>query len=277
MIDFRNLIKSGTHFGHHTARWNPKMAPYIWGFRSNIHLIDVSKTAHYLERAAQFLESIAAEGKQILWVGTKKPAQQSVGAVAKDLNMPYVTHRWVGGTMTNFPQVKKSVTKLLHFEDVVARASDSFYTKKEILTFQKKLDRLQKNVGGIRSLVWPVGALVVVDVKNESTAVSEAAAAGVPVVALVDTNCDPSMIDYVIPGNDDAPRAIAIVIEYLGQAAKRGVQKAAELKRAGKTAAAAAASEPKAARGSQDITFMAEEGEEAEEQHRGHAKKAKAA
>lgn len=264
MNDFiKDLIKAGVHFGHHTARWNPKMAPYIWGFKSNIHLIDVSKTAFYLERAAKFLETVAADGKQILWVGSKKAAQQTVSDVAKDLNMPVVAHRWVGGTLTNFPQVKKSVTKLLHFEDVVSRASDLYYTKKEILTFKKIVDRLQKNVGGIRSLHWPIGAVVVVDIRHEDTAVKEAVSAGIPVVALVDTNCDPTLINYVVPGNDDSPRAIKIMIDYLAQAAKRGVQKAEALKKAGKL------SNKVEAQGSEDITFEAADSEVEEAQKPG--------
>ncbi len=228
MIDFKDLVKVGLHFGHQTSRWNPRMAIYIWGDRGGIHLIDVSKTAHQLEQAAQFLEKIAAQGEQILWVGTKKPAKQSVEATAKAVKMPYVTDRWVGGTLTNFSQVKKSVTKLLHLEDVLARSASFHYTKKEFSVFQKMASRLFENVGGIRSLTWPIGALVVVDIKKELTALKEARAAGVPVVALVDTNCDPFLVDYVIPGNDDSPKSIAFVIEYLGQAVKHGLENPVE-------------------------------------------------
>lgn len=230
MVDFRDLVKAGVHFGHQTARWNPRMAPYIWGHRKGIHLIDVSKTAHYLEQAAKFLESVASEGKQILWVGTKKPAQKIIDELAPKLKMPYVNHRWIGGTLTNFPQVKKSVTKLLHFEDVLARSDQFAYTKKELLNFQKIVDRLNDNVGGIRNLKWPIGAIVIVDVKKERTALREAHAAGVPVVALVDTNCDPSMVDYIIPGNDDSPKAISIVINYLGEVVRQGLKKAVDSK-----------------------------------------------
>lgn len=228
MIDFKDLVKVGVHFGHQTARWNPKMAPYIWGFRRGIHLIDVSKTAYYLEQASKFLESVVAEGKPILWVGTKKSAQEAIDKWAKELKMPYVTHRWVGGTLTNFPQVKKSVTKLLHFEDILARSENFAYTKKELLTFQKMIDRLEKNVGGIRNLKWPIGAIVVVDVRKEKTILSEAKVAGIPIVALVDTNSDPSGVDYIIPGNDDAPKAVNFIIDYLGEAAKRGLVEAAK-------------------------------------------------
>ena len=228
MVDFKDLIKVGIHFGHQTSRWNPKMAPYIWGFRRGIYLIDVSKTAHYLEQAGKFLESVVAEGKPILWIGTKKSAQEAIDKWAKELKMPYVTHRWIGGTLTNFPQVKKSVTKLLHFEDIIARADNFSYVKKELLTFKKVVDRLEKNVGGIRNLKWPIGAIVIVDVRKEKTVLSEALVAGIPVVALVDTNCDPTGVSYVIPGNDDSPKAVNFVIDYLGEAAKRGLAEAAK-------------------------------------------------
>jgi small subunit ribosomal protein S2 len=223
VIDFKDLIKAGLHFGHQTARWNPKMDRYIWGHRNGIHLIDVAKTATQLERAAQFLESVAAQGQQILFVGTKKPAQQAILLSAKAVNMPCVNERWVGGTLTNFPQVKKSVTKLLHLEDVLSRATSFNYTKKELSIFQKMAGRLQENVGGIRTLKWPIGALVLIDVKKELTALKEAIVAKVPVVALVDTNCDPSLVDYVIPGNDDSPKAVTFVLDYLSQAVQRGL------------------------------------------------------
>lgn len=231
MIDLKDLIKTGIHFGHQTCRWQPLMKPYIWGQRGGVHLINVSHTAQQLESAAKFLASIALQGRQILWVGTKKAAQQSIEKGARESNMPYVNHRWVGGTLTNYPQVKKSVTKLMHFEDIVKRASEFNYTKKEFLNFQKIIERLTSNVGGIRQLTWPIGAMVLIDVKKEDTALKEAQAAGVPVVALVDTNCDPSLVTHVIPGNDDSPRAIAFVIDYLAQAVKRGVQEAQKNKK----------------------------------------------
>lgn len=226
MIDYKDLVKVGLHFGHQTARWNPKMERFIWGNRNGIHLIDVSKTASHLEQAAQFLESVAAQGEQILFIGTKKPAQQATQAAAKAVKMPYVSERWVGGTLTNFPQVKKSVTKLLHLEDVLARSSAFHYTKKELTVFQKMVSRLKENVGGMRTLRWPVGALVLIDIKKEVTALKEALVAQVPVVALVDTNSDPSLVDYIIPGNDDSPKSIAFVLDYLSQAVQRGLTRA---------------------------------------------------
>lgn len=220
---FQLLIKSGIHWGHQKSRRNPKMDAYIWGSKNGVSLIDVSKTAHQLEKAAKFLESIAAEGKPILWVGTKKAAQEIVKAVATKLHQPYVTHRWLGGTLTNYSQVTKSRTKLGHYEDVLAKAEKfPFYTKKELNVIQKSVERLNKNVGGIRSLTWPVGAIVLVDILKERAALKEAFGR-VPIVALVDTNADPSLVDYVIPGNDDAPRAIKVVIDYLAEATSKGI------------------------------------------------------
>lgn len=228
MVDFRKLVEHGVHFGHQTSRWNPRMQPYIWGHRNGIHLIDVSKTAFQLEKAAKFLHDIAAEGKTILLVGTKKAAQNTIENAGKRLNMPFVRSRWVGGTLTNYSQVKKSVTRLLHFEDVLAKSAEqSHYTKKELNTYLKLTQRLEKGVGGIRSLRMPLGAVVIVDVRKESTAVKEAQFAGIPVVAMVDTNCDPSGIDLVIPANDDAPRAIEFVINYLADAIEEGKKKRA--------------------------------------------------
>ena len=227
MIDFQKLVKAGVHFGHQTSRWNPKMAPYIWGFKNKVHLIDVSKTAYQLERAAKFLESVTADGKTVLWVGTKKPAQPAIEAVAAISGMPYVKNRWVGGTLSNFGQVKKAVTKLLHYEDILSK-SEQFphYTKKEFNVFKKTAERLEKSVGGIRMLKWPIGAIVIVDVGKEFSALKEAEMMGVPVVAVVDTNCDPSRVDYVIPANDDAEQSIRVVLDYLGDAVVRGKEAA---------------------------------------------------
>ncbi len=224
MIDFRLLVKAGVHFGHQSSRWCPRMAPYIWGKRNGVHLIDISKTAVKLEQAAQFLEGAAKEGKTILWIGTKKPAQQAIKDAAAVCDMPSVTHRWIGGTLTNHIQVKKSITKFLHLGDVVKKAdiANSHYTKKEVNSFQKRLDRLGKNVGGIVKMRWPIGALVVVDVRKEASAVKEAVTMGIPVVALVDTNSDPRLVSYVIPTNEDAPKAIQVIVDYLAHATAKG-------------------------------------------------------
>lgn len=225
MIDFRDLIQAGLHFGHQKSRWCPKMAPYIWGHRNGVHLIDVSKIAFNLEKSAKFLESVAAKGETILWVGTKKSAKSMIESIGHNLNMPYVSHRWVGGTITNFYQVKKAVTKYLHLLDIIKKADESMYTKKECVVFQKAADRLGKTVGGLIDLKMPVGAIVLIDVRKEATALQEAVSAGVPVVALVDSNVDPTGVDYVIPGNDDSPKAIKLVLDYLAAAAARGLDK----------------------------------------------------
>lgn len=228
MIDLRLLIKNGVHFGHQTSRWSPKMAPYIWGFKNGIHLIDVSKTATQLEKAAKFLEGIAGQGRTILFVGTKKAAQGSVRKVAEDLKLPYVAHRWVGGTFTNYRQVRKAIANMMDSEEILKKSDTLNYTKKELNLLKKRTGRLENIVGGIRQLSWPVGAVVVVDVKKENVVIKEARASGIPVVALVDTNCDPSFIDYVIPANDDAPRSIELLMNYLGEAVARGQKVAAE-------------------------------------------------
>lgn len=223
MIDFRRLIKAGVHFGHLTSRVFPGMKKYIWGQKDGTHLIDVSKTAFYLERASKFLEGVASEGKTILWVGTKKSAQQVVEAAAKETEMPYVNHRWIGGSLSNFSQIKKSLTKLGHNEDILKKAEKyPHYTKKEFNTLQKVTDRLLKNVGGIRELRWPIGAIVLVDVDKEFSALREANRLGIPVVALVDTNGNPSNVDFVIPGNDDRKESVELVIDYLKDAVLRG-------------------------------------------------------
>ena len=228
MVNLKSLIEAGVHFGHQTSRWCPKMAPYIWGSKNDVHLIDVSKTAYQLEKAARFLEKMVMEGKSIMWIGTKKPAQAIIKSAAQEVRSPYVVHRWIGGTLTNYSQVKKSITKLLHYEDVIAKSEQSHYTKKELLLFQKKAYRLKENVGGIKGFAWPIGALVLVDVRKEQSALKEAVSLGIPVVALVDTNSDPSMVDYVIPANDDAPKSIKVVIDYLVEVVRNAQQKSGD-------------------------------------------------
>jgi len=231
MISLQDLVKARVHFGHRASRWCPKMAPYIWGEKNDIHLIDIAKTLALLERAAHFLESVAMDGKQILWVGTKKAAQGSVKNTAQELSGPFVTHRWIGGTLTNHSQVKKSVTKLLHLEDIIQKSDQFSYTKKELNMFQKNVGRLRANIGGIVDMQWPVGALVVIDIRKEHAAVREALRSGVPVVALVDTNADPTGIDYVIPANDDAVSSIAIIVDYLKDAVVEGLKKSKQRKK----------------------------------------------
>lgn len=226
MIDLKKLIDNHVQFGHKSSTRHPGMEPFIWGRRNDIYLIDVSKTANQLEKAAEFLKNTAAAGKSILLVGTKKAAQPAIGKMAKELGVPYVTHRWIGGTLTNYRQIKKAVANYLHQIDILAKSEQLQYTKKELGKMQKNVERLQKNIGGITKLVWPVGAIVVIDVKKEHVAVKEANFVGVPVVALVDTNCDPRGIDYVIPANDDSPRSINFLMDYLSAGIKQGLEAA---------------------------------------------------
>lgn len=230
MIDFRQLIDVGLHFGHQKSRWCPKMEPYIWGHRGGIHLIDISKTAHALQKASAFLEAVVARGETVLWVGTKKPAKEAIVQIGNATGMPYVDYRWVGGTITNYAQVKKAVTKLLHYEDVIEKSKqeNSPYTKKEVVRIQKLAERLRRTFGGLKSLTMPIGAVVVVDVRKENTALLEAFSAHIPVVALVDTNADPSGISYVIPGNDDSAKGISFVLEFLKEGVARGLSQRSE-------------------------------------------------
>jgi len=228
MIDLKLLISHGVHYGHQTARWCPKMKPYIWGFKNGIHLINVMKTAQQLEKAAKFLEGVASEGRTILVVGTKKAAQESVRKVAEELQLSYVVHRWVGGTFTNHRQVRKAIANMMNNEEVLSKSDESHYTKKELNLLKKRTGRLQNIVGGIRQMAWPVGAVVVVDVKKEHVVVKEARASGIPVVGFVDTNSNPEDVDYVIPANDDSPRSISLLMNYLGEAIARGQKAVAD-------------------------------------------------
>lgn len=221
MLDLREMLKAGIHFGHRTSRWFPKMQPYIWGAKNKIHLIDVSKTAFLLEKTGKFVKDVTAQGGTILWVGTKKPAQAIVKTIAATLNNPYVVHRWVGGTLSNFEQVKKAITRLLHLRDVLAKPVIQ-YTKKELVTIQKEVERLEKNIGGIIELHYPPAAIIVVDAKHEQSAVKEASRLGIPVIAMVDTNTDPSGVNFVIPANDDSPKSIQFVLDYLHKQVEAG-------------------------------------------------------
>jgi len=229
MIDLKELLKAGIHFGHKTSFGNPKMRPYIWGAKNRIHLIDVSKTAILLERAGKKLTEIASNGGSVLWVGTKRPAQPIIEKSGLALKMPYVVNRWIGGTLSNYAQVKKAITRLLHLREVVKK-STSYYTKKEIVMLQKQVARLERNIGGIVDIDYPPAAIVVIDAKKEASSVKEAFGVGVPVFALIDTNTDPSRVNYVIPGNDDSPRSIEFVVNYLVSCVAEG-KKIAEAKK----------------------------------------------
>jgi len=221
MIELKQLLEAGVHFGHKTSRWHPKMRPFIWGAKNKVHLIDISKTAFLLERAGKTLKELASEGGVFLFVGTKKASQDIIQRTAMNLDMPYVVHRWVGGTLSNYDQVRKAITRLLHLRDVVKK-STAHYKKKEIVMLQKEIARLEKNVGGILNLEYPPAGVVIVDAKKEQAAVKEASRLGIPVIALVDTNTDPEGVSMVIPANDDSPKSISFVVNYLETCIKDG-------------------------------------------------------
>jgi len=211
-IKLRDLLEAGCHFGHRTQRWNPKMKPYIFGARNGIHIVDLQKTQRLLKDALNFLSRKVAEGETVLFVGTKPQAQLVVEEEAKRARMPYVTNRWLGGTLTNFITLRKSLERLNEIDALLAEGSVERLQKKEVVRLEKEQARMLKNLRGLRGLSGLPGAMVVVDSNRERIAIREANRAGIPVIALVDTNGDPDNIQYVVPGNDDAIRSIRLMI-----------------------------------------------------------------
>jgi len=220
----KQLLEAGVHFGHQTRRWNPKMAPYIFTERNGIYIIDLQKTVRKVEDAYNFVRSISQEGKTILFVGTKKQAQEAVRDEALRCNMYYVNERWLGGMLTNFQTIQKRVSRLRQLEAMEAQDSFSGLPKKEILQLRHEMERLQKFLGGIKTMNKLPGALFVIDPRKEDIAVQEARKLGIPVVGIVDTNCDPDLIDYVIPANDDAIRAVKLLTSKMADAILEGRQ-----------------------------------------------------
>jgi small subunit ribosomal protein S2 len=221
-ITLKQLLEAGVHFGHQTRRWNPKMAKYIFGERNGIHIVNLEKTLAYLEKAVEFAKSVAQQGKDVLFVGTKKQAQVNVEEAAKRASMPYVNQRWLGGMLTNFETVRKSIRRLDNIDRMKETGDYQFYTKKEIGQLQKEKAKLEKNLIGVRLMKTLPGAVFVVDTKKEEIAVKEAKVLGIPVIALLDTNCDPDLVSYPIPGNDDAIRSIKLIVDTLANAVKEG-------------------------------------------------------
>jgi small subunit ribosomal protein S2 len=205
----RNMLEAGVHFGHQTRYWNPKMAPFIFGHRNRIHIINLEKTVAMYEEATKFVRQLAARGGRILFVGTKRQAQEIIGEEAQRAAMPFVSHRWLGGMLTNFKTVKQSVKRLKELEATFANA-DNALTKKELLSLQNELDKLTRSLGGIKDMNSLPDAIFMVDVGYHKIAVTEANTLGIPVIGVVDTNHSPDGIDYVIPGNDDSARAIRL-------------------------------------------------------------------
>jgi small subunit ribosomal protein S2 len=255
----KELLEAGVHFGHQTKRWNPKIKEYIFGSRNGIYIIDLQKTLRKLKEALNYVTDLASDGKTILFVGTKRQAQEAVEEDSKRCGMHYVNHRWLGGLLTNFHTIKSNVQKLKKLEDAEREGKGENMSKKEIARRQRVLTKLRKVLGGIREMNNLPGALFVIDLKKEKIAIHEARRLGIPIIAIVDTNCDPSGIDYVIPGNDDAIRAIKLFSSKIADAylegseiyrKKAGTEQAAASESAKKEGSAKdAANQPPAAPG----------------------------
>ncbi len=229
-LDISQLIEAGAHFGHLTRRWNPKMKPYIFMEKNGIHIIDLKKTQVLLSEAAENLTNLVAEGKKVLFVGTKKQAKNVIETEARRCDSNWVSERWLGGMLTNFSTIRKSIKRLNNIEKQETDGTFDKITKKERLTLTREKDKLKKVLEGVESLSRLPGAMFVVDIKKESIAVKEAKRLNIPVFAIVDTNCDPDLIDSVIPANDDAVKTIELIVKFMADAIIEGEAKAKELK-----------------------------------------------
>jgi small subunit ribosomal protein S2 len=231
-LNMKELLEAGVHFGHQTRRWNPKMKPYIFGARNGIHIIDLQKTVNLFTPTSNFLTNIVSEGHSVLFVGTKKQAQESIVEESERCGMFHVANHWLGGTLTNFQTIKKSIARLKELDGMISDGTINRYTKKEALKMEKDLAKLEKNLGGIKDMDLLPGAVFIVDPKKEHIAVKESRKLGIPVIAIADTNCDPDDIDYIIPGNDDAIRAIRLICSKIADACIEGHNLAEEKLRA---------------------------------------------
>jgi len=231
-VTMKALLEAGVHFGHQTRRWNPKMKPYIFGARNGIHIIDLQKTVSLFNTVYNFVARIVSEGYSVIFIGTKKQAHDSIVEESERCGMFYVVNRWLGGTLTNFQTIKISIGRLKELEKMKSDGSINRYTKKEALKLEKELVKLEKTLGGIKDMDELPGAIFVVDPKKESIAVKEGRKLGIPVVAIADTNCDPDDLDYIIPGNDDAIRAVRLICSKIADACIEGHNLAEEKLRA---------------------------------------------
>jgi len=220
----KQLLEAGVHFGHQTRRWNPKMSRYIFTERNGIYIIDLQKTVKKVEEAYNFVRELASEGKTVLFVGTKKQAQDSVKEEAERSGQYFVNQRWLGGTLTNFSTIQKRIDRLTQLETMEEDGTFDVLPKKEVIVLRKEMERLEKFLGGIKGMKGLPGALFIIDPRKERIAVAEARKLGIPIVAIVDTNCDPDEIDYVIPGNDDAIRAVKLLTGKMADAIMEGRQ-----------------------------------------------------
>ena len=224
VISMKQLLEAGVHFGHQTRRWNPKMAQYIFTERNGIYIIDLQKTVRKADEAYNFVRDLAMSGKSILFVGTKKQAQESIAAEAQRCNMFYVNNRWLGGMLTNFRTIQTRIKRLNEIDAMEKNGQFELLPKKEVIKLMAEREKLEKNLGGIREMKKLPGAMFIVDPRKERIAVAEARQLHIPIVAIVDTNCDPDEIDYVIPGNDDAIRAVKLIAGKLADAVLEGKQ-----------------------------------------------------
>ncbi len=218
----KQLLEAGVHFGHQTKKWNPKMKPYIFGERNGIYIVDLQKTTGLLMKACNFLKDVASKGGNILFVGTKRQSQEIIKTEAMKCNMFYVNQRWLGGLLTNFQTVRKSIKRMKEIEGMKEDGSIKLYSKKEESQLNKELNKLKKNLEGVKNIATLPSAIFIIDAKNEEIAVKEAKKLGIPVVALVDTNSDPDIIDYPIPGNDDAIKSIKLITSLISDSVLEG-------------------------------------------------------
>jgi small subunit ribosomal protein S2 len=229
VVTMRQLLESGVHFGHQTRRWNPKMKRFIMTERNGIYIIDLQQSLSYINTAYDFVKETVAHGGSVLFVGTKKQAQEPVAEQATRVGMPYVNHRWLGGMLTNFNTISKRLTRLKELEEInFDDVAGSGHTKKELLILRRELDKLEKTLGGIRTMSRVPSAVWIVDTKKEHLAVDEARKLGIPVIAILDTNCDPDEVDYKIPGNDDAIRSVTLLTRVIADAVADGLMARAQ-------------------------------------------------
>ncbi len=224
VVAMKQLLEAGVHFGHQTRRWDPKMAEYIFQARNGIHIIDLQKTSKKLDEAYAFLKEQAEQGKTVLFVGTKKQAQECVKEAAEKCGMYYVNERWLGGTLTNFTTIRKRIGRLVELEKMQEDGTFDVLPKKEVILLKKEMEKLEKNLGGIKEMTGIPGVMFIVDPKKERIGILEARKLGIPVIGLVDTNCNPEDVDYAIPGNDDAIRAVKLIADCMASAVIEGRQ-----------------------------------------------------
>ena len=224
-INLKDLLDAGCHFGHQAQRWNPKMAPFLYGVRDGVHIFDLAKTKEGLEKAAEFVKDTVAKGGKIIFVGTKRQAQAIVKEEAQKAKMPFITERWLGGIITNWDNIKKSIDKLQDLKTQKEAGELKKYTKKENILIDREIARLERFFGGLVDLKELPAAIFIIDVKKEQAALREADKKNIPVIAIVDSNSDPDMVDWVIPANDDAVGSIKLIVSLIAEAVKRGQQK----------------------------------------------------